>query len=130
MAITLDGNELPELKWLERFQSFGVQGAVEMTRGGKPWVWEGDISGRHVTLRGGSDYGIMLYSLYKTIRGLAETKNARYILEWGDGSTNTIRFRQENPPAVSGEPVLTDYADEPADDVYMRNIEIRMAIVE
>jgi len=125
--VQINGIELPDLHWVERFESFGVAATTKTTRGGKVWVWEGNKSGQPITLKGDVDMGWFTHNQYAQIKALAEVPNATYLLELFDLST-TVRFRNEDPPAINGEWVI-DYTAEPENADLIGNIEIKLMVV-
>lgn len=123
----INGIELPDMRVVEGLESFGVRAEVKYTRGGKPYVWESVFGGRKITFKGDAEWPWISHEKYGLVKSLAETPGGIWLLEYS-GGTVSVRFRNEEPPAVSGEAVW-DHVDVAGVAEWVCNVEFRLMVV-
>lgn len=124
MAITLDTIALPDLIIEDEFASPPVAAVVEQSIINTPVVFEAErASGRPLTLVGGDDWGWIGRSTLAAVYALASVPGATYPLIF-EGTAYTVRFRNEEPPAISAAPVAP--RPNAASTDYYRNVIIKL----
>ena len=122
--ISLNGIELPGLVIPGDIRPGAVRAVVSETISGGKVVWEQPVaSGGSIDLVGGSDYGWLTRGTLQTLAGLANVVGASYTLTLADGSTKTVRFRNEDT-AIEAEPIVP--RPNPASTDQYNNITIRL----
>ena len=103
----------------------GVRATVEKTLSGRAVIWEcAEHGGRNIDLVGGSDYGWLLRSALVSLQSMAAVPGATYTLTLSDASTKTVRFRNEDKPAIEAAPIIPRPNPEGTD--YYNNIKIKL----
>lgn len=107
MQITLDGVELPELEFVERFTETNIDSRVSMSLGGVPMIWEQKSYGRPITLQGGEYTGIMSRETLLSLQSMASAigSDAIYTLSY-DSEEFNVRFRNEEI-AIEATPIVS-----------------------
>lgn len=106
MRISLDGIELPDLIIEHELSWTGVESKKEMTLGGVPVIWEQSYVGKPINLVGGeTDADWITRETLIALQALASTSEATYSLIH-EGTTTTVRFRNEDPPAIEATPIV------------------------
>jgi len=107
MSNVLGGVSLPEdLIWEDKFSWSGVDSRASASRGGFPIIFEQAVSsGRPITLTGGPNHAWIEHGVLQSVFDLAGIPLATYDLVMGV-DTRTVRFVNNDPPAVSALPVL------------------------
>lgn len=105
MAITLGGITCPDLLIDDEFSQTGVDGEVVMSLGGKPLIFEREISGKIIDLVGTVNQAWMARSILSSIFTLASLPHVSYQLSY-EGAITTVRFRSENPPVIEATPLI------------------------
>lgn len=102
-----------------------VQTTVSKTLSGRQVIWEqGSNGGAAFDLVGGVDFGWLQRSDLAALKGLANVVGATYTLTGIDNSTMTVRFRNEDTPAIEAAPVVPR-PNQQADDYY-NNVRIKL----
>jgi len=127
MAITLEGVVLPDLVNDLAFEWSGVESVVDKALDGSNIVWEQTKDGKLINLMGGNDWGFITYEILEDIQALASLPNATYTLSY-EGVDTLVRFRNEDPPAISATPIII--RPNPSSSDYYNNVEIRLMEVE
>lgn len=129
MTISLGGITLnPDMVWREQFTSQTVAQSVRRTLGGVPVIFSGNLQkGAPITLsatevNGGPVAGLLKKSVVDSIMALAEVAGATYTLTY-NGTSYTVMFRHDDPPAVDMEPMKKkqSYVD---DDFFRGDIKL------
>ncbi|MDY6903686.1 MAG: hypothetical protein SWH61_03280 [Thermodesulfobacteriota bacterium] len=124
MTIMFDAIELPDLIFAEQFDGVPVAAVVEQSIINTPVVFESEKpSGRAIDLHGGDDWGWATHAVLNQIKALGSVAGATYTLNY-EGSVFTVRFRNEDPPVISAEPLIP--RPNPGDGDYYRNVVIRL----
>ena len=124
MAITLGGISLPDLTLSDEFSSPPVAAVVERSIINTPVVFEAEAaSGRPITLIGGTDTAWITRTVLQSLYALASVPGATYALNY-EGTEYTVRFRNEDPPAISAEPRIP--RPNAAGTDYYRNVTIKL----
>lgn len=97
MEIYLEGVKLPELEFVERPTYTGVTAKTERTLESVPIIWEQQKYGRFITLKGGTNTGMMTQETLDQVVTMASTvgPGAIYTLDY-DGAIYNVRFRHED----------------------------------
>lgn len=120
----LNGLELPGLVIDADMQPFGVLATTAPTLAGGMVIWEQSQSaGRQINLVGGSDFGWLARSAMITLKTIASIPGATYTLETSEGNY-TVRFRNEDQPAVTGSPIVERPNPESTD--WYNNVQIKL----
>lgn len=123
MAILLESINISGLVKDVQLDWSGVRAIVETSLDGTPLIWEDTIAGKPVDFFGGEDWGWLDRATLRSILALAAVPAGSYTLD-EEGTETQVRFRNEEPPAVSGEPnVGRDVQD--AFDSY-KNVRIKL----
>lgn len=122
MAILLDSIELPDLTIENEFGFTGVSAEVDFALDGTPLISESAESGEPIDLIGTDKTGWIARSVLKAVYALAAVIGAQYELNY-EGRIFTVRFRNENPPAVFAEPVIA--RPDPADTDWYKNVKFK-----
>jgi len=106
MRISLAGIELPDLIIEDELSWTGVESKKEMTLAGVPVIWEQSYVGKSINLVGGeTDADWITRETLIALQTLASTPKATYTLVH-EGTSTTVRFRNENPPAIEATPIV------------------------
>jgi len=105
MAITLGGVDLPDLLIENEFGFPGVDSRVEFSLGGTPIIWEQEMTGKPIDLRGTTDTGWITRSVLQSLYALAAVPGATYTLDY-EGTIYTVRFRNEDRPVLAAKPAV------------------------
>lgn len=104
--ISIESINLPGLVLADDVAHTAVRSDVAKTLAGGLVIWETtEPSGRVITLAGGDDYGWLERSTLQSLQALASVPGATYSLTT-PSETITVRFRNENPPAVEATPIV------------------------
>ena len=126
MAITLDGITLPDLVIGNEFAETKVRSVVAESLGGKPIIWETSRSMRLLDLIGGDDFGWIERSVLVSLRARADVVGATYDLVY-ESDTYTVRFRNEDTPAIEAEPIIPRPNHAAGD--YYNNVRLKLMII-
>lgn len=129
MAVILGGVTFEFSPVIENeFAETGVDAQVEKALDGAPLVYEQVIFvGDKFDLVGGSDFAPVKRSALKSIQSLAMVPNAQYTLNY-EGENSLVRFRNEDPPAVSADPIRP--VSDPDDNAYYKNLRIKLMRIQ
>ena len=127
MTIYLDDIELPDLTIEDEFAFTGIGAETDLALDGTPLVSERARAGRPVDLVGSDQTGWIKRSVLKSIHTLAGAANAVYTLNY-EGEISSVRFRNEEPPAVDAVPVVA--RPNPSDNDYYKNVRIKLMEVD
>lgn len=106
MSITLGGVSLPDAVVVDEFSTPGVVATATRTAGGGVNVQEfAIVSGEPLVLAGGEDFAWISRATLVALRALADVPNATYTLSY-EGTSFSVRFANESPPAISATPIL------------------------
>ena len=123
MTIQIATIVLPDLIIDEEFDP-PVTAHVEQSIINTPIVFETEkASGQAITLTGGDDTGWITRTTLLALKALASVPGATYTLNY-EGAAYTVRFRNEDRPAVSAEPVVA--RPNAAGTDYYRNVTIKL----
>jgi len=125
MSITLDILILPDLFFENRFDWTGVEAETERAKAGNVIAFERSISGRAIDLNGDPEGAWMTYAEIQALRSLAAVPGAVYDLDL-HGEAKKVRFRHEESPVITADPVLDKRTTDPADTQYFNNVKIKM----
>jgi len=124
MTILLDTVTLPDLVFESPFAAPPVAAVVEQSIARTPIVFESEApAGRHINLVGGFDWAWIEKSVLDDLYALASVAGATYVLNF-EGETFTVRFRHEDPPVISADPIVP--RPNAADDDEYRNVLIKL----
>jgi hypothetical protein len=124
MSTTLNGITISGLIIQGDIAPLGVRATVERTLSGGVVIWEQpEQAGRSFDLDGGSDFGWLTRSVLLQLRAIASVPNATYTLIH-EGVTQTVRFRNEDAPAISADPLVA--RPNPASTDYYNNVKIKL----
>ena len=126
MAITLAGIDLPDLVRVSEYAQYGTRAVVEFSLGGKPIVWEDLKYGESFDLGGTSDTGWISRSTLEALAAIAAVPLQIYTLDY-EGDIKSVRFRQEEPPVVSAQPIIPRPNHENED--WYNNVLIKLMIM-
>lgn len=120
----LGGVVLPGLVIDQDVQPFGVLATTTATLAGGMAVWEqAQSAGKQINIVGGADFGLLTRAALVSLAAMASTPNARYTLQTPTANI-PVRFRNEEPPAVIGTPLLERPNPAPTD--HYNNIQIKL----
>lgn len=103
--ISLEGITLPDLVW-SGINTAPVKAVTESALDGTPIIWEQSANGGLlIDLVGGDDNGWITKATLLNLWTLASTARAVYTLVY-EGDTYTVRFRNEDHPAIEVDPVI------------------------
>lgn len=103
--VVLEGINLPDLEFQDRFTYSGIESRVSFSLGGNPIVWEQvKPAGRPIILRGGDNWGALKRSVLEQLQALASVVGATYTLEYY-GTPYDVRFMNEQGNPVEASPV-------------------------
>lgn len=123
MAILLDNIDISGLVKDVQFDWSGVRAIVARSLNGTPLVWEDTIYGKPIDFLGGEDWGWLDRYTLDSLIELAGKLRAEYTLN-EEGVETQVRFRNEDPPTVSGEPNVGRDVQDPFDSY--KNIRIKL----
>lgn len=123
MTILLDGIDLGDLVIDGEFGFSGVEAAVEKSLGGVPVIWEGETSGRPIDLTGTEENGWLTRNTLLALLSRASVIGATYVLAY-EADSYTVRFRNEDSPAISATPVMPTPEVESGD--FYNNVKIKL----
>ena len=103
--ITLDGIVLPDVVIDAEFSFTGVTATVETSLAGNPIIWESEVSGRAIDLKGGKDTAWITRGTLRELVQLAAVPGAVMILDY-EGTPRRVRFRFEEQPVVNAVPLV------------------------
>lgn len=122
--ITLNGIALSGLTVANEFEATGVRSEVARTLAGGLVIWETfEPIGKNIDLVGESDSGWLTRSTIKSLLAQASVPGATYSLVLAD-RTATVRFRNEEPPAIECTPIVA--RQNHADTDYYYQITIKL----
>jgi hypothetical protein len=120
----LNGIELPGLVISDDMSPFGVLATTAPTLAGGMVIWEQrQTAGRQINLVGGADFGWLARSVLKSLKAMAAIPGASYSLQTSVGNY-TVRFRNEEPPAIAASPIVERPNPEDAD--WYNNVQIKL----
>lgn len=122
MTITLDTIDLPDLVFESEFDT-GMRSVVETALDGTPNIWEQSIPGRKIDLVGDAGTAWMQRHVLRSLFDLASVPCAYYTLSY-EGAEYTVRFRNEEFPAIEATPLIPR-PNAGGDDYYI-NIRIKL----
>jgi hypothetical protein len=123
MSLSLSGILLPDLVLSDDFGWTGIVGSSERSLGGRPIVFEAAISGRPLDLYGGPDFGWITKSTLAQLVSLASVPFQSFTLVY-EGASYNVRFRHEDSPAISADPLIPRPNSEDTD--YYNNVLIKL----
>lgn len=125
---TLNSVSLPGLVIENDVAPAAVRAEVSQTLSGRTVIWEQVSHGAAAfDLIGGSDTGWLTRSDLATLQGNANVAGATYTLVPPTGSNLTVRFRNEDAPAIEATP-LVGRPNQASTDYY-NNIRIKLMVV-
>lgn len=95
----------------------GVRSVVEKASDGTPQIWEDFDYGKAIDLVGTESVGAIKKYVLDQMYELSKAPNAIYPLYYY-GQNIIVRFRNEDPPAVSGTPVYQNKPNQEPNDYY------------
>lgn len=105
-SISIESINLPGLVLADDVSHTGIRSDVAKTLAGGLVIWETqEPSGRVIDLVGGDDYGWLERSVLQSLQALASVPGATYTLTTL-AEVITVRFRNENPPAIEATPII------------------------
>ena len=122
--ISINGIELKDLIVEAPYAFTGVESEVERSLGGNPVVFERSVSGKAFDLVGTENHGILTRSTLDQLMDIASQSRATFIFDDGTGNLSTVRFRNEEPPVITAEPIKRTQAPTPDDP--FNNIRIKL----
>ena len=106
MAIILGGVTLPDtLSLADPFGNPLIVSNADVTIGGNLIIIEQSVSGRPITIVGDADVGWIEFSVLQALKDLAKVPGASYTLTF-ESDVFTVRFRHEDQPVISAEPIV------------------------
>lgn len=106
MPNTLGGITIPEDLVISEARTWtGIQAVVDRAVDGSPLVYEAAQGGMPITLIGTPNSAIITKSTYDQILSLASTPGNTVSLVF-EGTTYTVRFRNEEPPTINATPFV------------------------
>lgn len=106
MPNTLGGITIPEDLVISEARTWtGIQAVVDRAVDGSPLVYEALQGGKPITLVGTPNSAIITKSTYDQILSLASTPGNTVSLVF-EGTTYTVRFRNEEPPTINATPFV------------------------
>lgn len=122
--MTLATIALPGLIMAADVSHTGVRSDVAKTLAGGVVIWEtAEPAGRLIDLQGGADFGWLERSDLVSLQALAAVPGATYALTT-PSETLTVRFRNENPPAIEAAPIVARPNPDTTD--WYNNINIKL----
>jgi len=122
---TLHTTALPGLVLENDVAPGAVQATVSATLSGRKVIWEQPSNGGgSLDLVGGSDFGWLTRSALAALAALANVVGATYTLTAPDATTRTVRFRNEDGPAIESTPLVAR-PNQAATDYY-NNVKIKL----
>ena len=104
MTITLDTIDISGLVRVEDF-SGPVRAQANHSVNGGVVVWEGAGFSGSFDLIGGLDWGWLTHADMVALKALASVVGGSYTLNY-EGVSSTVRFRTEDIPVISGQPLI------------------------
>lgn len=103
-----------------------VRAETTKTLSGRLVIWETtEHGGKNIDLSGGTDYGWLTRADLIALQALASVAGATYTLTLADDAgTITVRFRNEDQPAIEASPLVP--RPNPADTDYYNNTRIKL----
>ena len=106
MTIQLDTIVLPDTLIVDEPQGNPlIVSNADVTIGGNLIITEQSVVGRPITLSGDVDRGWIALSVLKALKDLAKVPGASYTLIL-ESEILTVRFRHEQQPVISAEPII------------------------
>lgn len=124
----IDTIELPsDLIWENEFWDNDVRTAIEEAVGGGKVVWEdsGNFN-PNIDLVGDESSGCLTRAQMESLTILANVPGATYELDYNGWATYQVRFRNEDKPAIEGQPVKDMPSDQYESGDYYNNIRIKL----
>ncbi len=122
MAITLEGIDITGLVRVAEFQ-VEVEGESQRANDGSIIVYEQEVYGGDFTLGGGDNWGWLTFDTLTSLKALANVVGGTYTLDY-EGSIHIVRFRSEDIPVISGDPLIVRSNVENGD--YYNNIVLKL----
>lgn len=114
--VYLEDIELPDLVYDDEFGQLFVDSQAEDTLDRRKLLWEQAITkGRTFDLVGGAEMGHIQHSILESLHTLAKREDAEYLLHY-HGEPIWVRFRHEDPPVISAEPLVPRINHEDTDN--------------
>ncbi|TVM33322.1 hypothetical protein [Oceanidesulfovibrio marinus] len=128
MSILLDGLDLSGLRVASTWdgETAAPPTIAETSLDGSEVVWEGPAGLERITLAGGDAHGWITRTTLDRLAAMAAAPGGVYPLTI-DGRALSVRFRNEDPPALSATPVEPASAAGP--DAPFRNVRISLVVV-
>jgi len=123
MSILLGVINLTGLVKQEEFY-IPINTVIDTANDGSLIIYEKEIKYSPVTLIGGSTWGGLTLSVLNAVKVLASVVGGTYTLTYA-GVTSTVRFRMEDIPVISADPIANNRSDK-LDTDYYNNIEIKL----
>lgn len=128
MSILLNGMDLTGLRIASAWdcETAVPTTIAETALDGSDVVWEGPAGPERITLAGGEAYGWITRTTLDRLAAMAAAPGGVYILTI-DGRALSVRFRNDDPPALSATPVEPASITGPDDP--FRNVRISLVAV-
>jgi len=122
MSVILDSIDITGLVRADSFPSM-TEAITEVSSGGSIIVFERNILFSIINLTGEKDSGWLTLTVLKELQALAQNMGSIYTLDY-EGELFTVRFRNEEPPAVHGDKIINRSNQDGSD--YYNNIFIKL----
>lgn len=123
VEVYIEDIDLPDLVYADEFGQLFVDSQVEDTLDRRKLLWEQEIAkGRTFDLIGGAEMGHIQRSVLESLHTLANREDAEYLLHY-HGEPIWVRFRHEDPPVISAEPLVARIKHEDTD--YYNNVRLK-----
>lgn len=121
--VILNGTEMPDLIIEDEFGWTGVAGSADKTIMGGTIINEGPVSNKPIDLVGSTDTAWMTRAQLISIRDLAAIVHGIFTLSY-EGVVRRVRFRSEDAPVISAQPLIPRPNQETAD--YYNEVRIKL----
>lgn len=123
MAVILEGITLPDLVIDNEFSNLKIRAEEEKSLSGRSIIWEQSTSFKPIDLIGGDDFGWISRTDLLQVQAFAEVAGATYTLNY-EGTIYTVRFRNEDAPAIETDLVVPRSNPEGGD--WYHNLRIKL----
>ena len=121
----LENIELTGLVISDDISHTGIRSDVAKTLSGGTVVWEiAEPTGRSIDMTGDAESCWLTRQTMQSLQAMASVPGAVYVLTLQSGEILSVRFRNEDPPAVSGTPIVARPNQATGD--YYNNIMIKL----
>jgi len=121
----LGGIELAGLMISEPWEFSGVRSVVEISVGGYPNIWDGEVSGWVFSVFSPSqNHGVLKKSVIDAVYELSSHADATYLFDNNRGEVFDVRFAHHEGQVISATPVGNVIS--PDENTYYNNINIKL----